>query len=395
MPAARSRGASRRRPWFRHLAERAGRPVKLFLCGDVMTGRGIDQILPHPSAPTIYEPSLTSALEYVALAEQVSGLVPRPVDFAYIWGDALAEMAARAPDLRLINLETSVTTSQEALPKGINYRMHPANVPCLQAAGIDCCVLANNHVSDWGVPGLLETAAVLAGAGIATAGAGKTIEEATRPAVLETSEGRRVLVFAFGSTDSGIPRDWAATATRPGLSLLTDMSEESAAQVESHIRSYRQPGDLVVVSLHWGPNWGYEIPTTQRRFAQQLLGSGMVHVVHGHSSHHAKAIEVYQGRLILYGCGDFINDYEGIANYEEYRPDLALAYFATLDDGSGLLDRLEIVPFHSRRLRLERVRGRDVEWLQEVLTREGSGMGTAAKLAPDDSIDVRPSTEVR
>ena len=363
--------------------------MDLFLCGDVMTGRGIDQVLPHPSEPTLYEPSLKSAGAYVELAERVNGPVPRPVDFAYIWGDALAEIKAREPSLRLINLETSVTTSSEPLPKGINYRMHPANVPCLLAAGIDCCVLANNHVLDWGVPGLIETVRVLSEAGVATAGAGKMAEEAARPAVLDTHEGRRVLVFAFGSTTSGIPAGLAATEARPGVNLLSDLSQETGRRVVSHIRTHRQPGDLVVVSAHWGDNWGYEIPEAQRRFAHQLIDAGVVDIVHGHSSHHVKGIEVYEGRLILYGCGDFISDYEGITGHESYRPDLVLAYFASLENESGRLERLDMVPFRSRRFRLERVNDEDTEWIRRVLNREGRGLGTSVELGRGGILTLR------
>jgi poly-gamma-glutamate capsule biosynthesis protein CapA/YwtB (metallophosphatase superfamily) len=58
---------------------------------------------------------------------------------------------------------------------------------------------------------------------------------------------------------------------------------------------------------------------------------------HGHSSHHTKAIEIYRSRLILYGCGDFLNDYEGIGGYEEFRDDLALMYFPDMDPTSAVL----------------------------------------------------------
>ncbi|MBI4510255.1 MAG: CapA family protein, partial [Deltaproteobacteria bacterium] len=122
--------------------------VSLFLCGDVMTGRGVDQILRHPSDPLLHEPAVQDAREYVALAEEKNGPVPRNVDDTYIWGDALAELARAAPHARLVNLETSVTRSEDAWPKGINYRMHPANVGCLTAAKVDACILANNHVLD-------------------------------------------------------------------------------------------------------------------------------------------------------------------------------------------------------------------------------------------------------
>ena len=126
---------------------REGR-VTLFLCGDVMTGRGIDQALPHPSKPRIHEGFMGSAMGYLELAERAWGPIPRPVGFSYVWGDALAELETRAPDLRIVNLETSITTSDEPWPKGINYRMHPRNAPCLSAARLDLCVLANNHVLD-------------------------------------------------------------------------------------------------------------------------------------------------------------------------------------------------------------------------------------------------------
>ncbi|MFP4088181.1 MAG: CapA family protein, partial [Desulfobacteraceae bacterium] len=126
----------------------------LFMCGDVMTGRGIDQILPHPGDPVLYEPYVRDARRYVALAEEANGPIPHPVAFDYIWGDAIAEMERMNPDLRLINLETSVTTSDDYWKgKGINYRMHPKNIPCITAAKIDFCALSNNHTLDWGYAG--------------------------------------------------------------------------------------------------------------------------------------------------------------------------------------------------------------------------------------------------
>jgi poly-gamma-glutamate synthesis protein (capsule biosynthesis protein) len=128
----------------------------LFLCGDVMTGRGIDQVLAHPSDPIIYEDYVRDAREYVRLAEKVNGPIPRDADPRYVWGHALEELTGT--DARIINLETAVTSSDDYWKgKGINYRMHPANVPVLEAARPDVCVLANNHVLDYGYTGLKET----------------------------------------------------------------------------------------------------------------------------------------------------------------------------------------------------------------------------------------------
>src|SRR5881275_1992172 len=123
--------------------------MRLFLCGDVMTGRGIDQALPYSVSPILYEPYVRDAREYVALAEKTNGPIPRPLSADYIWGDALREL--ERTDLRIANLETAITSAETPSPhKGIHYRMHPQNMGCLTVAQISACVLANNHVLDWG-----------------------------------------------------------------------------------------------------------------------------------------------------------------------------------------------------------------------------------------------------
>ncbi len=354
--------------------------MTLFLCGDVMTGRGIDQILPHPSNPKLHEPYVESALEYLAMAETANGPIPKPVDFSYIWGEAAEELDRAAPAARIINLETSITTSEAYEPKGINYRMNPANATCLAAAKIDCCVLANNHVLDWGRPGLAETISTLRKTGIQPAGAGKHLAEAWEPGVIKVSGCARVLVFGAGTTDSGIERDWAATDSRAGVALLPDLSSSTVTYVAEEMRKVKRPGDIAVLSIHWGGNWGYDIPRRQQAFAHQVVDLAGADVVHGHSSHHPKGIEVYHGKPILYGCGDFINDYEGITGYEDFRSHLVLAYFVTMDTATGKLAGLEIRPFETKRFQLRRTAREDTQWLQNVLSREGRLFGTGVRL---------------
>jgi poly-gamma-glutamate synthesis protein (capsule biosynthesis protein) len=358
----------------------------IFLCGDVMTGRGVDQVLPFPSDPELHEPYVGDAREYVQLAEQANGSIPAPVDFRYVWGDALAELEQARPEARIVNLETSVTTSGVWEPKGINYRMHPDNVPCLTEAGIDCCVLANNHVLDWGLGGLEETLSTLRGAGLRTAGAGHDWEEAWAPAVLDASRGR-ILVFSFGAPDSGVPRSWAATERKAGVGFIHDFSESTADEVVAHVRRYRRSEDVVVASIHWGGNWGYAVPRAHRSFAHRLIDSGAIDVIHGHSSHHPRGVEVRAGRAILYGCGDFLNDYEGISGHEEYRADLVLMYFLIL--GAAGLTRLRMVPLRLRRFRLERVSESEVSWLQRTLDRESALFGAAVEQNAEGSLDLR------
>jgi poly-gamma-glutamate synthesis protein (capsule biosynthesis protein) len=289
--------------------------VSLAFCGDVMTGRGIDQVLPHPSGPRLYEPALKSAVDYVALAETAHGPIQSPVPFEYIWGDALDIIRALRADAWIINLETAVTRVDDPWPKGINYRMNPGNVPCLTVAGIDCCVLANNHVLDWGREGLLETLQVLHRASLKTTGAGRNLEEASALAILQLPDDRRALVYAFACPSSGVPNEWAATAGRPGVNFVDDDSEVAIDQLGARIGRERRAGDIAICSLHWGPNWGYSIPSCERRLAHGLIDRAGVDIVFGHSSHHAKAIEVHLGKPIFYGCGDFLNDYEGIEGY--------------------------------------------------------------------------------
>jgi poly-gamma-glutamate capsule biosynthesis protein CapA/YwtB (metallophosphatase superfamily) len=343
--------------------------IKLFLSGDVMTGRGIDQLLPWPCEPVLYESYLTSARDYVALAERANGPVPRSVDILYPWGDAAAELARQQPDLRIINLETSVTRHGEPALKGINYRMSPENFCCISKARIDCCVLANNHVLDWEEPGLIETLDTIAKSTIIVAGAGRNIAEATAPAILPLSGRRRVIVYAGALDDCGVPRGWCAGIDRPGVNLLPDLSTATLGRIRTEIETVRQAGDVVIASLHWGGNWGYAVPSSHSDLAHALIDEAGIDLVHGHSSHHAKAIEVHHGRLILYGCGDFITDYEGITGYEAFRDDLVLMYLPELAR-DGRLHALTMVPFQLRKLRLNHALEADVAWLRDVLDRE-------------------------
>jgi poly-gamma-glutamate synthesis protein (capsule biosynthesis protein) len=354
--------------------------VKVFLCGDVMTGRGIDRILPHPSDPRLYEHYMTSADGYVRLAEVANGPIARPVDFAYPWGAVLDEWQRFAPDVRIINLETAITRSDSYFPKGINYRMSPENIGCLLAASIDCCTLANNHVLDWGTEGLIDTLQVLERNQIKICGAGRDLARASAPAILDVPGRGRILVFSYAVATSGTPQSWAARPDRPGVNFLRNLSESAAEAIGATIERDRKPGDIVIASIHWGPNWGYKIPQEHVRFAHALIDRANVSAVHGHSSHHAKAIEIYRNRLILYGCGDFLNDYEGITGYEEYRDDLAVMYFANFDANSADFIDLEMAVLQIKRFQLNAASSQDAEWLRATMERESSRFGVRFQL---------------
>ncbi len=364
-------------------------PVSLFLSGDVMLGRGIDQVLPFSNDPVLYEDYIRDARDYVRLAEDANGPIAKPAACSYIWGDALAELDSIDPDARIINLETSITRQGSPWKnKYIHYRMHPKNSDCLVTAGIDIALLANNHVLDWGYRGLDETLHTLDSAGIAAAGAGRSLAEASRPAIIDLGNSNRLLVFAWGHASSGVPREWAATRDRPGINRLDYLDRQAVQRIRDLVHASLRPGDIVVASIHWGGNWGYEIPDWQTKFAHMLVDEAEVDVVHGHSSHHVKGIEVYNGKLIIYGSGDLLNDYEGIGGHEEYRADLALMYFADVDPQTGDLVRLRMTPTRIRNLRINRAGAKDAAWLKDMLNSEGRRLGTRVRLNREQRLEL-------
>jgi poly-gamma-glutamate synthesis protein (capsule biosynthesis protein) len=145
---------------------------------------------------------------------------------------------------------------------------------------------------------------------------------------------------------------------------------------------------VIVASIHWGSNWGYAIPKEQIDFAHRLVDEGVA-IVYGHSSHHVRPIEVYRQRLILYGCGDFLNDYEGIGGFEEFRGDLTSMYFVTIDPAQGQLQELRLVPMQIRRCRLQHAFESDVQRLCDVLNQQSMQFGTQAFPHGEHGIGVR------
>jgi poly-gamma-glutamate capsule biosynthesis protein CapA/YwtB (metallophosphatase superfamily) len=364
--------------------------LTLFLCGDVMLGRGVDQILPHPGDPTLYERMVHDARTYVDLAVQMNGPIPQPVDWSWPWGDALQLLTAAGCDARIINLETSITASDDyAQGKAVHYRMNPANIEAVTAVRPDVCVLANNHVLDFGPRGLLESLDALRRSGVRTAGAGRSLSEAQAPAMVPIAQtGGRLLIFAFGSPSSGIPYGWAATQNRPGVYVVPALSNAAADELCHRVRQARRPGDVTIVSAHWGSNWGYRVEPEQIRFAHRLIEGG-VDLVHGHSSHHPRPLEVYRRKLILYGCGDLVDDYEGISGHMEYRDDLRLLYMPRLDPATGDLVELTMAPLQARQMRLRRASHDDSAWLRKTLDKVSRRFGSRIDLGPDGLLALR------
>ena len=220
------------------------------------------------------------------------------------------------------------------------------------------------------------------------AGAARDVTTAQAPVVAPLRDGRRAVVVSCAMTSSGVPANWAATGDRAGIYLAADLSACSADAIVGRIGDVRRAGDVAIVSVHWGTNWGYDVPPDHRRFAHRLIDGG-ADVVHGHSSHHPRPVEIYRDRVILYGCGDFIDDYEGISGYDRYRDDLRPMYLASLD--GGRVTDVRIVVLQARRLRLRHASQSDTAWLWTTLDRISRPFGTRAHLNTDGTISARAS----
>jgi poly-gamma-glutamate synthesis protein (capsule biosynthesis protein) len=265
--------------------------------------------------------------------------------------------------------------------------MHPDNLPALAALRPDVCALANNHILDFGYQGLTDTVAALARAGIQSAGAGTDLPAARRPAVMPVRDEHRVVIGSVAMTSAGAPESWAASWHRPGVWLIRDPSQRDAAdEVAAQMRARTRDGDITIVSVHWGSNWGYAISPSEIAFAHRLIDVG-IDIVHGHSSHHPRPIEIYRGKPILYGCGDVIDDYEGIGGHESFRAELRLLYLASTDAASRELVSLQMIPLRVRQMRLERASQADAEWLRTTIEHTSRRFGTRVVARSDDLLE--------
>jgi hypothetical protein len=160
---------------------------------------------------------------------------------------------------------------------------------------------------------------------------------------IEPSESVRLICLPDQRRSAAV----GSTPDAVGINLLPALSEASVTAVARQVAEVRRPGDIVIVSIHWGPNWGYEVPEDQRWFAPRADRPGRYLGRPRTLFAPSKAVGVYRNRLILYGCGDFLNDYEGIRGYEEFRDDLAVMYLATVDSTTSTHAALEMVPFQA------------------------------------------------
>jgi poly-gamma-glutamate synthesis protein (capsule biosynthesis protein) len=327
----------------------AGTGATLALTGDVMLGRLVDTAI------------------------KLRG-------FAYPWGNTLP-LLHRA-DRLLINLECALTAHTEPWRgdpyKPFFFRADPAAVATLSLARVSFASLANNHSLDFDVPGMLETIAVLDRAGITHAGAGRTLAEARAPAWL-TADGLRIAVLAFADH----PLAWAATPHSPGINYTpVSLDDDDFAPVAEAIAAVRAQADLVVFSIHWGPNMRARPAPHFRSFARRVIEAG-VDIFWGHSAHVVQGIEFHQGKPILYDTGDFVDDY---AVDPDLRNDLSALFLLRAAPRQVL--ELALVPVQIGEMQVNLAQGREREWFLRRLGELCAEFGTT--LTPSgDGLSVR------
>lgn len=313
--------------------------LKLLLAGDVMLGRLVNEIL--------------------------------EVKFpAYPWGDTLPLF--QDADMRLCNLECVISdrgTPWSATPKMFHFRSDAKNVAVLKAAHIDAVSLANNHVLDYDYEGLYDTLHNLEQAGIRSAGAGTTLREASEPIIWEV-QGRKLGLIACTDNEP----DWAASGKHPGVWYVPmQVQDERAHQLFEIVQRTKAEVAYLIVSLHWGPNWGYAPPPEHKPFAHALIDHG-ADLIFGHSGHIVRGIEVYQNKPIIYCAGNFIDDY---AVDEVERNDQSFLFLIELNGTT--LSRLLLYPTVIRHFQARRARNDEIHVIVAGMQRRCAQLQTATR----------------
>ena len=318
--------------------------VRLGLTGDVMLGRNVDERSRR-----------------------------RPV--RAVWGDLLGRL--RSLDGLFVNLECCLSSRGSPwrrTHRPFHFRADPEwAVPALVAAGVDGVTLANNHVLDFGEVALSDTLSALDGAGIERTGAGRDVDEAREPAVLSVGG---LVVAVVGFTDN--TPEFAADEGTPGtarIEMNPDDPDARAAVRDALDRADGVEPDLVVASLHWGPNMVVEPPEGFRRFARFLVDAG-VDLIHGHSAHVFQGIEVIDGAPVIYDAGDFVDDY---AVDPDLRNDRSFLFEVRLDPEDGHPTALRMLPTEIADCAVHRAGPEAAAWCRERLRARSARFRTAVE----------------
>ncbi|CCB87111.1 putative uncharacterized protein [Parachlamydia acanthamoebae UV-7] len=248
--------------------------MRIALMGDVMLGRLVNRVLKHR-------------------------------DPAYPWGNTLSIL--QNADLRICNLEcvlSDIGNPWSTTPKVFHFRSDEKNIKTLQVANINIASIANNHVLDYEYEALQRMLNILDEQGILHTGSGKNLSEAAK-AIFCQIKGQKIALIAFTDNEP----DWAAQENKPGIFYVpTDIHDRRMQNLLKYIEDVRKEADFLIISAHWGSNWGYYPPREHALIGHAMIDVG-ADLIFGHSGHVFRGIEIYKNRPIIYSAGDFIDDY--------------------------------------------------------------------------------------
>ena len=373
---------------------------------------------PAPSAAAALGPAATDTgpsagapLSFLACGDILLARTPgkRAAErgFRFLF-EGVRELVSSA-DIAFANLETPASyigAPYPGKPANITFRADPASLFGLAWAGFDVVSLANNHMNDYGPSALAETLDYLDLLGVARTGAGRDLEEASRPALIER-DGIRIAVLAYAepmwSVVEATSARFAEVVTRsearlgspdrlrefgapgPGRAGIAPALIPAMSADVRRVRDSLKP-DYILVSVHWGDEHQHVPRAFQRYFGQAAIDAGATAVL-GHHPHVLQSIERYRDGLILHSMGNFVFDMAADHTYETAAFRLMLA--------GGRIQRLEVVPIRIVRGQYTPVpvRGADADGMLSNLAAWSASTGTVLKII--DGIGVLDFSPVR
>ena len=222
------------------------------------------------------------------------------------WGFTEVKPLFAGADLVVVNLECPFTTRGAPIPKNFNFRARPSTVQVLVDAGVRAVTLANNHLMDYGTDGVIDTIATLDAAGIAHFGAGRTLAEARKPAIVEVG-GLKIAFLGYlilGAAHPEPPVVWA-TATTAGVAGHPSDWTVVEAMVREDVAAARKQADLVIPFFHWGREGSKGPDAYQLALAKAAVDSGAAAVLGSHP-HVLHGMERLGPAAVFYSLGNFV-----------------------------------------------------------------------------------------
>ncbi|TRW98923.1 CapA family protein [Flavobacterium gawalongense] len=306
--------------------------ITIGLTGDVMIGRGVNATISNNG-------------------------------YAYPWGNVLPVL--KNTDINIINLEAALTNSTKKIFKTFNFKATPDRIKTLTVANITVANIANNHILDFSEEGLIETIQTLNAAGILHAGAGMNENEAEKPVILTTKNNT---LGVLGFTDNE-PR-WKAGISACGVNYIDISNENDCNKALTAIAKLRKETDIVIVSIHWGPNMNEEPERHFVDFAHAMIDHGAA-IIHGHSAHNFQGIEVYNHKLILYDTGDFVDDYVVDPYLKNDH-----SFFFKVEVSKQRIEKVVLIPVLISKYQVNLAIGEDYKWCIQRMQQLSAKFGT-------------------